>query len=183
MGFDPAHDHSFDSMVFAIFDKKANSLKHLLTQQLYRALDLETFAPNSHIKEAPRMTTRLRIPTDTVERRDISAALRALGEDVDTVLNMIAVVQDLEEGEMVRRIDHLNKDDVVGKYLTVIDGEADGTSGWCTDFSKTDRDGLITAILDGQIVKVHYRTYVIISQDTGKRIDPVTGLSQKTPDA
>jgi hypothetical protein len=173
VGFDPAGDHSIDAMVFATLVRKQTNLKDLAlkyTEEEFKHLVYGTpLYPitNHRIKENPSMTTKLRIPSDTVERRDIAGALEALGShDIDYVFNMIAVFQELEEGEIVKRASKLTKDDL-GKHVTVIDGEHVNSSGWVTDVTPyhdaRNRDNLIEMVLDGKIVKPHYQDFVIVS--------------------
>lgn len=203
VGFDIAHDHSVDAMVFAMLDKKSNSLKHLTKDAFGRVtFDTETFTTNylenypafgySEIetramelfrqgmgfendgdliqtKENNHMATKLRTPTETIARSDLQMAMSAIGYgDSDFLLDLIAVAQELNPGEQIKRINQLRRSDL-GKYLIVHSGDSANSEGYVTDVNFDDISGgreRPRLVLDGRMVVVSNYDFVILADES-----------------
>lgn len=127
--------------------------------------DGDLIDPASNIKEN-NMITKLRTPSETIARKDLIVALLISDSRAeDEVMHAVALVQDLAEGESITRGYSLKKQDVVGKFVQIVDLSIDGV---CTDFvpremlvARSDQHQLV---LDGVIINVPVSAFVIVSE-------------------
>ncbi len=158
--------NQLDAMILGQLVSKSAGLKHAARNIFARSEITQPISSTTYPGRNTTMTTKLRIPSETVERRDISVALEVLGENVDYILNMISIVQDLELGDVVKRADRLKPSDL-GRHVTIATGDNIESDGWMTDLIVADRitNYETQLVLDGSIVKVRNDDFVIVAAE------------------
>ena len=118
------------------------------------------------------MTVRLKTPSDTIERRDLTAALTAYGfGDVDEFLNIVAIVQELDENEVLKQAGQLKAEDL-GSHITVVSGQQIDKAGFMTDLNAEMLSARMDSpklVLDGKRVDLIGRDYVVVTPATSTR--------------
>ena len=179
-----------DSMVLAQLVKKGRlRLKELIkqyTEEEWRQVtqgtwDVETvgfdlyrnrvniFAEPTTIKETAPMgsATKYRTPNQTIDRADLDMALRAVDyPDIDFLLDKVAIIQTMDEGEVLQTACNLKSEDI-GRYITVVNGDSRGAKGRMSDINRYEMEEMRISpqlVLDGKMVKLSRQDFVIVSE-------------------
>lgn len=147
IGFDGS---KMEEQIYTVISE-TNGLKHLVNH----------FTSDTTIQETS-MTTQFRTPTETIERKDLLAALQlsAGSNHPDEVMHAVALVQDLDEGQTIVR-GHQLKEGVVGRYIEVVDT---GDKGYLSDWREHNlRDNYkANAVVNGKMVEIERGHYIIV---------------------
>lgn len=164
-GYDSARPHQVDALVMAY--SAYGGLKHAVAANPTEFLvniqhDGDIIDPTSNIKEN-HMQTKLRTPSESIERKDLVIAL-ALSDvrGEDELMHAIALVQDLKEGQSLTRGFWLKKKDIVGKYVVLVGKDV---AGVCTDFIDRDQNRNASnhqLVLDGVITEVSTTDFLVV---------------------
>lgn len=150
---------TFDSHDFTTTIKK--SLKDKLNREIFDLLDIpQEFNPTN--KENTMSERNLRIPENPIEVKDLQSGLRALGmRDSVEILDAVALVQTLTDGERLMQVRELKSQDI-GSFVMVVDGH----SGYLTDLSTLDdlrnNNGCVKIVLNGKMIDVPQRDFVVV---------------------
>ena len=113
-------------------------------------------------------TTKLKTPTENLERKDLVVALRLTGRssDQDDLFHALALVQELEDNQTLYKATELTNDDVdvIGDTIK-IDGKK--VTGVLSDVVSTDPGyyhATIRLVVGGKLVEVPGNTYVTITE-------------------
>ena len=130
--------------------------------------------PLSIIKENNSMTVKLKTPSKNIKRKDLVVGMRLIGlRAQDDLLNAIALVQELQEGERLFRAHELRSETILGKHLRV---PGTDVGGICSDakFSEYDSE-LVRFVIAGKMEVVEGAIFVVLSDpvDNVTEIDPL----------
>lgn len=135
-----------------------------LTDKLYQELEIPTHLqsfPTTTIKENNMSERQLRTPESPIEAKDLLVAGRVLERQaIEELLDVVALVQDLEANQRLLMAGKLKAQDV-GNHVQIVDGDG----GVMSDFRSEEdtRSGKIHAVLGGRMVDLGRYEIVVIT--------------------
>jgi hypothetical protein len=120
-------------------------------------------------KESSMPKTKLKTPTENIERKDLVVALRLIGyRDTDELMHAVALTQELEDNQAIYRAYELALDDVevVGSHVKVDGSKASGILSDVVSSEPGYPTAKIRLVVAGKLIEVDGLTYVVVSNDT-----------------
>ena len=112
-------------------------------------------------------TRKLKTPTETIERKDLSVAMRLFGiaNREDTLFDVVALVQSVSDNESIYRVSEIKSEKVelVGRNVRVHGTDA---AGLCTDFTEdANRYDVYNIVIAGKLVALSEGDYLIVADE------------------
>ena len=125
--------------------------------QVRSALGLTPFTKENSMSG----TTRLKTPSKNIKRKDLGVAIRLMGtHDQDELLNAVALVQELEEGQKIFRAYELQKAKLSGVTIKI---DSEDVAGALTDAKGSYIYDPVQLVVDGKMVTVNGSSFVIVT--------------------
>lgn len=106
-------------------------------------------------------TTRLKTPSKNIKRKDLGVAMKLLGlSDQDELLNAVAIVQELKEGQKIYRAYELQKAKLSGVTITI---DSEDVAGVLTDASGNYIYDPVKLVVDGKMLNVPGSSFVVVT--------------------
>jgi len=106
-------------------------------------------------------TTRLKTPSKNIKRKDLGVAMRLLGlSDQDELLNAVALVQELKEGQKIYRAYELQKAKLSGVTIKI---DSEDIAGVLTDAKGNYVYDTVQLVVDGKMLNVSGSEFVVVT--------------------
>lgn len=126
-----------------------------------RARAILGLAPITNKENHMPGTVKLKTPTKNIKRKDLTVAMRLLGlSDQDDLLNAVAIVQELEEGEKLYRAYELQSEKLSAVNIRVVGRDI---AGVLTDAQGVYSYDPVRLVVDGKMISVNGNDFVITS--------------------
>lgn len=106
-------------------------------------------------------TVKLKTPTKNIKRKDLTAAVRLLGlSDLDDLLNAVAIIQELDEGQKIYRAYELQGEKIDNVNIKVVNRDIEG---FLTDAKGTYIHDDVKLVVDGKMRTIRGSEFVVTS--------------------